>query len=85
MKRELHAIRGIDEETYMKFREKVFAERMKMGKAMTEAMTTWMTKKDTREAKPNPRNFLKLEGFIKTKKKVRWSEEIDEVLYGWKK
>jgi hypothetical protein len=28
------------------------------------------------------KNLEKLEGFIKARKKVRWSEQIDEILYG---
>ena len=35
--------------------------------------------------KYDPKNLLKISGVIKTKKKVRWSEEIDETLYGLEK
>lgn len=38
-----------------------------------------------KKVKPDPRNLAKLSGIIKTKKKVKWSEEIDEFLYGLKK
>jgi len=82
--KKMHAIRGIDEETYMKFREKVLAERMKVGEALNIAMNDWMKGKRMVKKGPDAKNLLKLEGIIKSKKKVRWSEEIDEILYGGK-
>ncbi len=85
MKRELRAIRGIDEETYRMFRQKALEERMKTGEALTLAMKRWVSEREERKAKPDPRNLLKISGIIKTKKKVRWSEEIDEFLYGLEK
>ncbi len=84
MKRELRAVRGIDEEVYRKFREKTLEERMKVGEALTEAMEKWLKEKRRTKKGPDPKNLLKLEGIIKTKKKVRWSEEIDKILYGGK-
>jgi hypothetical protein len=84
MRKDLRAIRGIEEETYLKFREKALAERMKVGEALTLAMREWLKKERGRKTKPNPKNLLKLAGIIKTRKKVRWSEEIDEILYGGK-
>jgi hypothetical protein len=33
---------------------------------------------------PDIKNLQKLAGFIKTKGRVRWSEEIDNILYGGK-
>jgi uncharacterized FlgJ-related protein len=77
MRKDLRAIRGIEEETYLKFREKALAERMKVGEALTLAMKEWLKKKRT---KINPRNLLRIKGIIKTKENVRWSEEIDEIL-----
>ena len=81
MKRELHAIRGIDEEVYRRFREKTLQERMKVGQAVTLAMKEWI-KKDEKREEPNPKNLLKIKPIKVGKKKVRWSEEIDEFLYG---
>ncbi len=83
MKKGMIAIRGIDEKVYRKFKAKTAEEKMKMGSAVTEAMRRWLKEKTI--AEPDPRNLLKISGIIKTKKKVRWSEEIDEILYGWKK
>lgn len=83
MKKEIKAIRGINEETYRKFREKVVAKRMKVGEALTQAMKEWVRNKE--ERKIDPRNLLKIKPIKVGKKKVRWSEEVDEFLYGLKK
>lgn len=84
MKKEIHAIRGLDDEVYRKFREKALVKRLKVGEALNLAMRKWVIE-EGREIVPDPKNLLKLSGIIKTKKKVRWSEEVDEILYGWKK
>lgn len=39
---------------------------------------------EARKNTPNPKSLLKLKGLIKNKKPVKWSEEIDETLYGEK-
>ena len=77
-------VRDVDEGILRKFRAKTAEEGVNMGRALTQAMRIWVRERE-RKVEPDPRNFLKLEGIIKTKKKVRWSEEIDEFLYGWKK
>lgn len=76
------AVRDLDEETFRKFRAIAIEERMKTGEALTIAMRRWIKEKEGEKAKPDARNLLKLHGIIKTKKKVRWSEEVDEILYG---
>jgi len=83
MKKSMHAVRGIDEEVYRKFRQRALEERMKVGDAMTLAMKRWVEKEEKSEI--NPRNLLKIKPIKVGKKKVRWSEEVDEFLYGWKK
>lgn len=83
MKKELLTVRNIDEEIWRKFKAKTVEEKLRTGDALTEAMKVWVEEK--KKVRPDPRNFSKLAGFIKTKKKVRWSEEIDKTLYGgWK-
>lgn len=79
------AIRDLDEETFRKFRAVAIEERMKTGEALTIAMKRWIREKEGEKPKPDVRNLLKISGIIKTKKKVRWSEEIDEFLYGLEK
>lgn len=81
MKKELHAIRGINEETYMKFREKALAERMKVGEALTLAMREWL-KKEREKRKIDPKNLLKIKPFDWGKGTEKTSKEIDEILYG---
>ncbi|MEM7825191.1 MAG: hypothetical protein QXO27_04430 [Candidatus Aenigmatarchaeota archaeon] len=86
MRKELIAVRGIDEDILRKFRARTIEERMKMGEALNLAMKRWVEeRKKEDETKPDPRNLLKISGIIKTKKKVKWSEKIDEFLYGLEK
>jgi len=84
MKKELFAVRGIEEETYVKFREKALAKRLRVGEALTLAMKEWLEKEEERE-KVNPRNLLKIEPFDWGPGTERTSEEIDEILYSGKK
>ena len=79
------AVRDLDEETFRKFRALAIEERMKTSEALTLAMKKWIKEKKATKTKPDSRNLNKLNGIIKTKKKVRWSEEIDEFLYGLEK
>lgn len=76
------AIRNLDEETFRKFRAAAVEENVKVGDAMNTAMKKWLAEKEKRRVRPDPKNFLKLKGFIRPGKKVRWSEEIDEIVYG---
>jgi len=75
-------VRDVDEETFRKFRARAMEDRMKLGEALTHAMRKLMEAK--KEIKPNLRNILKIRP-IKIGRKVKWSEEIDEILYGWKR
>ncbi|HIH17518.1 MAG TPA: hypothetical protein HA282_04100 [Nanoarchaeota archaeon] len=77
-------VRNVDEEIYRKFRERALAEKMKIGRALAEAMNLWV-EFGRKEVEKDPKNLIRITGIIKTKKKVRWSEEVDEILYGWKK
>ena len=85
MKKTIVAIRDVDEETFRKFRAMTVEERMKMGEGLSWAMKKMMKERRERKTKPDPTNLLKISGIIKTKKPVRWSEEIDEFLYGLEK
>ena len=79
------AIRGVDEDILRRFRAKSIEERMKMGDALNLAMKHWVHEEKTKKMKPDPRNLLKIKPIRVGGKKVRWSEEIDEILYGLKK
>jgi len=79
------AVRDVEEEVFRKFRALAVEERMKVGNALTKAMKHWMEEERAEGVGVDPRNLLKISGIIKTKKKVRWSEEIDEFLYGLEK
>lgn len=84
MTKDLHAIRGIDEETYRKFRERALGERLKVGRALTLAMKEWI-KKERKKETIDPRNLLKIKPFDWGKGTERASKEIDEILYGSKR
>ena len=78
------AVRDVDEETFRKFRAMTDEEKMKLGDAVTMAMKN-LLEEEREKKRPDPKNLLKIKPIKVGKKKVRWSEEIDEVLYGWKK
>lgn len=75
------AVREVDEDTFRRFRATALEERMKLGDALTSAMKHWIREKKA-QAKPDPKNLAAIYGIIQTKEKVRWSEEVDEFLYG---
>lgn len=80
MEKTFIGVRGIDKETFSKFRAMAVAKRMRLGDAFTKAMRTFMERKE----KNNERDIgalLKMKP-INVGKKVKWSEEIDEILYG---
>ena len=79
----LLTVRNVDEDVLGKFKAKAAEGNLKMGEALTEAMEKWVTEEEG--VKRDPKNLLKIHGILKTKKKVRWSEEIDEILSGWEK
>ncbi len=53
---------------------------MNVGEALNQAMYYWLTKEDHK--RPDVRKMLKLNGLIRTDGVVKWSEELDEILYG---
>lgn len=79
------AIRDLDDDTFRKFRSIAVEERMKTGEALNMAMKEWVKEREERKKNPDPKNLLKIRPVRVGKRKVRWSEEIDEFLYGLKK
>ena len=77
----LIAIRDLDEETFRKLRAIAVEENMKISDVMNSAMKKWLVEKE-KKSKPDPKNIIAINGFIKPGKKVRWSEEVDRILYG---
>lgn len=76
-------VREVNTEIFRKFKALAVAKKMKLGDALTKLMQKAI--KEEREAqktKPDPKNLKKITGIIKTKEKVKWSEEIDNILYG---
>jgi hypothetical protein len=74
-------VRKVNKTTYRRFRQKALERETNMGKAVTEAMEYWIGIEKGSE-NIDIRNLIKLNGLIKTSKKVKWSEQIDKTLYG---
>lgn len=74
-------VRKVNKRVYKRFKQKALEEETNIGEAVTEAMEHWLEEKRIEE-KIDIKNILKLNGLIKTGKKVRWSEQIDQTLYG---
>ena len=77
------AIRDVDEEVYRKFRARSVQEKIKLGRAITIAMSEWISEQNTKGKKKDIRNLLNVKPFELGNENL--SEEIDEVLYGLKK
>ncbi len=82
MAKEVLTVRDVDEEIWRRFRAKTEEEGLRTGQALNEALDIWIKEKERRKKRPDPRSFLKVKGIIKTGRSVRWSEEVDKVLYG---
>ena len=76
----LIAVRNVDRETFRKFRAKSIEKGVPLGDAMTKAMRHWLNEEPRK--RPDPSKFRDMIGSVKTKGPVRWSEEVDEILYG---
>jgi hypothetical protein len=68
----------------MKFRERVLAERMNVGEALTLAMKEWLNKERKRK-EIDPKNLLCIKPFDWGKGTEKTSKEIDKILYGNKR
>lgn len=81
MELETIVVRKVNKSVYRKFKQKTVEEDTNMGEAMTEALLCWLDNRQKNRS-PDPKLLLKLNGIVKTKRPVRWSEEIDKTLYG---
>jgi len=82
MKKEILTVRDVDEQEWRRFRARTAEEGLKTGDALTQAMKLWVKERESQRMKPDPRLLLKVKPITIGRKKVRWSEEIDETLYG---
>ncbi|MHB1708804.1 MAG: hypothetical protein ACYCT2_04940 [Thermoplasmataceae archaeon] len=73
-------VRKTNKEIYKRFRQKALEENMNVGEALNQAMNYWLAREERKRT--DVKKMLKLNGLIKTDKTVKWSEEIDEFLYG---
>lgn len=85
MKKQILTVRDVDEDAWRKFKAKTVEEGLKTGDALTQAMKVWVKEKESESAsKADYKKLLAIKPVtVGTKgKKVKWSEEIDETLYG---
>ena len=80
-KNDLLVVRKINKAIYNKFRQRALEEHRNVGDALNQAMVEWLQKQDER-VKPRIERILNLNGIVETKIPVKWSEEVDETLYG---
>ena len=73
-------VRKTNKEIYRRFKQKALEENLNVGEALNQAMYYWLTKEDHK--KLDVRKMLALNGLIRTDGVVKWSEELDEILYG---
>ncbi len=74
-------VRKIDNNVYKRFKQKAIEENKTIGEALNQAMDYWITREEKQRGKSIGK-LLSLNGFIHTNGMVKWSEELDESLYG---
>ena len=80
-------VRDVDEDTFRKFKAWAVNKKLNLGKALSEAIKNYIENTENLNKKKEEDALKELKNLkpIKVgKKKVRWSEEIDEILYGGK-
>jgi hypothetical protein len=85
MAKDMLTVRDVDEEVWRRFRAKTEQEGLKTGQALNEALGIWVERREKLAGRPDARRFLRMEGIIHTRERVKWSEEIDGTLYGSEK
>ena len=75
--------REVDEEIFRKFRAIAVEDKIRLGEALTKVMERRIAdvKMREREKTNMAKELLKVKP-LRVGKKVRWSEEVDEFLYG---
>jgi hypothetical protein len=79
MKKDLMTVRDVDVEVLGMFKAKAAERRMKMGKALTEAMRIWIKAKGP--TKKSGKLFAKVKPFDWGKNTKRTSSQVDDILY----
>jgi len=78
-------VRDVDEETFKRFRARAIERRLKLGSALNLAMQKLLDVENRKNKKKDGlniiKNLLKIKPIRIGNKKVRWSEEVDQILY----
>ena len=69
---------------YKEFKKKAVERNVSVARALDMAMEQWIEHSE-KDKRPDPKNMLPVIGMFKTRGKVRYSKQVDEILYGWKK
>ena len=78
-------VREVDEETFRKFRALAVANKLRLGEALTEAMKKLMKEKHTNIKRDKVKYLLEVKPFNWGRGTEKTSNEIDEILYEFKK
>ena len=79
MKKDLITVRDVDDGVLVTFKAKATEHKMKMGKALTEAMQVWIRAKE--HTKKGGKVFAKSRSFDWGKDTEKTSSQIDSILY----
>ena len=79
MKKDLITVRDVDDGVLGTFKAKAAEHKMKMGKALTEAMQVWMRTKE--RPKKGSKIFARSRPFDWGKNTEKTSSKIDHILY----
>ena len=79
MKKDLMTVRNVDDEVLGTFKAKAAEHKMKMGRAITEAMQVWIRTKD--KPKKGSRMFARAKPSDWGKNTEKTSTQIDDIMY----
>lgn len=80
MKKDLITVRGVDDEVLGTFKAKAAEHKMKIGKALTEAMQVWMRTKE--HPKKGGKILARSHSFDWGKNTERTSTQVDDIMSG---
>jgi len=81
MEKTFIGVRDVDGETFRKFKALAVQNRMNLGEALTMALKKAILEREVDIKKPIRFKIIPIQI---GKKKVRWSEKVDEIVYGEK-
>ena len=80
MTKTIIAIRDVEEGVFTRFKASATKEKMKLGDALTSAMSKWVNERETNQNKKKGIDGIKPVQFGGSK--TNWSSEVDKTVYG---